>query len=109
MNSYTIGYTDKFKITCKKNGVLYNPETVQATFIRPDGTEDTLNFAGVSPRDGQLTRISTGIYEYWYKYTMVGKWRINDRWTDQGGAAIVLGRAIDLEITADPFGWVDAP
>lgn len=107
MSDYLIGYTDKFRITIRKGGALYDPETVQVTFLKGDATEDTLTLGGVSARDGQLTKISTGIYEYWYKYDVVGEWRICERWSDQSGAATVINSMLVVNIKPSPFTWVD--
>lgn len=107
--SFPVGYTDKYRFTCKKGGELYNPQVVQVSLIKGDGTEDTLTWGGTDPRDSQLLNISPGVFEYWYRFDVPGDWRVNERWTDQGGAAEVKNRDLIVSITDDPHEWGDSP
>ena len=106
--NYTIGYTDKYQFTIKKGGALYDPTVVQVSFVKGDGSEDTLTCGGLNPRDGQLTKISEGVYQWWYRYDVLGEWRVCERWSDQGGAAEVRPSSeLRFTIDADPHTWTD--
>lgn len=103
MNNHPVGYTDKYRITIRKAGALYDPETVQVLFLKGDGSLTTLTLGGAGEQDDQLTRVSAGVYEWWYKYDIAGHWMVTEQWLDQGGDATVINDILHLNIYANPF------
>jgi hypothetical protein len=106
----TINNTFAYKFTIRdENKALHDPAILQVSFKKGDATEDVLTLGGVAPRDSQLTKISTGVYRVDYKLDVLGEWRINERWTDDGWIHPIKNTDMVITVNADPHAWVDTP
>lgn len=86
---------------------LHTPATVQVSFLKPDGSEDVLTLGGATPLDACLTLVSEGVFRVDYVLNVIGEWRVNERWTDDNWLHPIKGRAMILQVNADPQTWTD--
>lgn len=101
-------------VTCRDaDGALYDPQTVQVAFVKPDSTEDVLTYGGTDDNDDHLTRSSKGVYVVWYELDQKGTWTVMAKWSDTiaGETLTVKPRCqIEINVEEDPAGdYTDIP
>lgn len=71
-----------YSFQCRNQaGALFDPDTVEVSIVKGDGSEELLTYGGTNPRDDLLTRASIGAYAFWITADVVGQWSILTRWT----------------------------
>ena len=99
-----------YKFTIRDElGALHDPAIVQVSFLKGDNTEDVLTLGGLAARDSCLTKLSAGTYRVDYTLNVLGDWRINERWTDDGWVHPIKGKPMNITVVVDPQNWVDSP
>lgn len=114
MTTQFIDSTWRGTVTCRDaDEALYDPQTVQVAFVKPDNTEDVLTYGGTDANDDHLTRSSKGIYLVWYELDQEGLWSIMAKWSDTiAGDTLTVKPRTQIEITVrpDPAGsYTDTP
>lgn len=81
-NNFPLGSTLTYVVLCRKKvggseSSLFDPSSLKVSFLRPDGSEDTLTYGGSDPRDDDLVRLSVGVYEANYVLSVAGEWNVD--------------------------------
>ncbi|HSV92126.1 MAG TPA: hypothetical protein VLH81_03580 [Desulfobacterales bacterium] len=88
---YTVGdlLTYDFTVTRSVDGAsqLHDPDVLQVSLCRGDGSEDTLTYGGTESTDANLTRTAEGAYTLKYQLIVAGMWSIRVRTGDSVGGA----------------------
>jgi hypothetical protein len=91
---------------------LYDAPITKISFRNTTlGTEEVLTYGGSDPFDSQFTRISVGLFEWWFTFATAGLWTINTDWSEtiNGQTVTVEGNEMSIRIIPDPRAWVDVP
>jgi hypothetical protein len=103
-----VGSTFEYEFVVTYKGQPHNAAIVQVSFLKGNGSEDTLTIGGTEPNDTRLIKLAeTGRYGVSYKLDVVGEWIINERWTDNNWTDEIKGRSFPLTVDADQNSFSD--
>jgi hypothetical protein len=91
---------------------LYDPPVVKLSLRNENaGTEEVLTYGGSDTYDSQLTRISVGLFEWWFTWPTIGVWFYNAEWTETIGGQTVTVKGFEgrIVVDPDPYTWADKP
>lgn len=100
-------------IQCRNQaGVLFDPDVLQVSIIKGDGSEDSLQYGGTNPSDSFLTRTGVGLYLLWFQTTVPGDWSVLPRWQQetadpQAPISVTSSRALIFPVTPTNHTFAD--
>lgn len=100
-----------FTVTRLEDGetVPHDPEVVQVSLRKGDGSEDLLTYGGSDPGDDIVTRTGEGSYAVKYTVDAVGTWRLRVRTGDTVAGEIQWRKSNEevFAVLADEHAFVD--
>lgn len=98
------GSAVRYQLTCTHDvdgvATLFDPDTVEVSFVNPIGAEDVLTYGGVDDRDNQISKVSTGVYSAFYVPLIAGAWSVRARWEHTSGGVAVPCKSQEYQFTA---------
>jgi hypothetical protein len=73
---------------------LFDPTVVKCSWYTPANVEDAQVYGGTDPRDDDLVKLSTGIFQAVYISTAVGKWSASPYWSHTSGGKTISYRPL---------------